>query len=755
MEQKQIQNQLLIENKIKEGAELMLEALQNNQRGDTINRIKVETQLAESVKKIAALTKQLLHFQQENLQNAQSNPGSPGHLRRSNSGNHSREHTGGLSKKTENESSNNKNITSTFTELIQKIKNPMEDPKTRLHIMTTLLKIIKSIGDVEIHIPIQTIIKSVRTCLVHDLKEMRANAFRFLRHIVTTERIIKIMFKECNIEILIVRTLTRNERYDIEREQAIRLIRACIDVSGGGKLIPQSVVRVLISIAEQPDEKWKPICIETLCELAVQNTEIVAFCGGFKILINSLIDGPRELCDSIILAVLFILDNEDTRCYFRPSIELEIIITCFTDSYNYTPGHEDRLVACSRAIVALLKSWIGIIYLCYDNKRALKSLVESLKLPHEETRKILIEMFFEIFLIEMPKWYPEYISSRYRSGQYHATSEELSGSGYQHLVNLYPGIKRMNLINQYQSILLATFIDVGLVEALIDIIQDGSKYLVTRATILVGELRELSNELLPQNFNVRINSLPTLFQVAANFNDESKRHSATLALTRIDSLQNNKEKFLLQSMDDNVAKRWLAKSMGLKYGSKPPKPAKRQAEDAPSIKEYSKWNWDGIIELIEGPLQNPKRLDEAIKNSKLLRRLLHFYRPSNHQFSDIKKGSGSLKYVKVGCELFKTLLMNIDGMRFLVESKLLQELVDCLSQIDPNAEHTDTVFSKEKMSRTLTSEYFTLLGILTKLPEGQKILERCRVFTTFYYIGELKNRDDVIKIMLTSMDYNL
>jgi rapamycin-insensitive companion of mTOR len=98
---------------------------------------------------------------------------------------------------------------------------------------------------------------------------MRANAFRFLRHFSTTERIIKIMFKDGNVEIFIVRTLTRDHRYDVEREQAIRLIRACIDIPGASEHIPQSVVRILVSISEQPDEKLKVVCLETLCELGI------------------------------------------------------------------------------------------------------------------------------------------------------------------------------------------------------------------------------------------------------------------------------------------------------------------------------------------------------------------------------------------------------------------------------------------------------------------------------------------------------
>ena len=60
-------------------------------------------------------------------------------------------------------------------------------------------------------------------------------------------------------------------------------------------------------------------------------------------------------------------------------------------------------------------------------------------------------------------------------------------------------------------------------------------------------------------------------------------------------------------------------------------------------REQTKWNYDVIMELIEGPLLNPKRLDEAIKVTKVLRRLIAFFHPSNSQFCNIKRTRVSSK----------------------------------------------------------------------------------------------------------------
>ena len=63
------------------------------------------------------------------------------------------------------------------------------------------------------------------------------------------------------------RALTRDQRYDVEREQALKLVRSIIDMPGGVDLIPQSLVRTIIAIAEQSDDKLRNVSLETLCEI--------------------------------------------------------------------------------------------------------------------------------------------------------------------------------------------------------------------------------------------------------------------------------------------------------------------------------------------------------------------------------------------------------------------------------------------------------------------------------------------------------
>ena len=54
-------------------------------------------------------------------------------------------------------------------------------------------------------------------------------------------------------------------------------------------------------------------------------------------------------------------------------------------------------------------------------------------------------------------------------------------------------------------------------------------------------------------------------------------------------------------------------------------------------KDHTKWNFEALQDLIEGPLLNPKRMEEAIKVSRFIRRLMSFFHPFSNRFSDITR----------------------------------------------------------------------------------------------------------------------
>lgn len=176
-----------------------------------------------------------------------------------------------------------------------------------------------------------------------------------------------------------------------------------------------------------------------------------------------------------------------------------------------------------------------------------------------------------------------------------------------------------------------------------------------------------------------------------------------------------------------------------------------------SSNNFIKWKWDLINDIVEGPLRNPRRLEEATRNTKWLKRLVGFYRPFKHKFADVRNTKPNQRYVRVGCSLVKTLLHSPEGILYLGESKLLRQLAECIAQQDPLSGLTSEapVLSAFRVAETLSGGYFAMLGVLSGDVLGLHMIERWRMINMFYHIMDLEGRDDLVQALLGNMDFSL
>lgn len=59
-------------------------------------------------------------------------------------------------------------------------------------------------------------------------------------------------------------------------------------------------------------------------------------------------------------------------------------------------------------------------------------------------------------------------------------------------------------------------------------------------------------------------------------------------------------------------------------------------------KDFTKWNYEALQDVVDGLMYNQKRLEEVIK-ARFIRRLMAFYSPFSHRFSDIRRNRVSLE----------------------------------------------------------------------------------------------------------------
>jgi rapamycin-insensitive companion of mTOR len=65
------------------------------------------------------------------------------------------------------------------------------------------------------------------------------------------------------------------------------------------------------------------------------------------------------------------------------------------------------------------------------------------------------------------------------------------------------------------------------------------------------------------------------------------------------------------------------------------------------------------------------------------------------------------------------------------------------------------MFSRERLAETLCCGYFAMLGTLSGDLKGLQMLDRWRMINMMYHIIDLKQRPDLIKLLLSNFDYSL
>jgi len=136
--------------------------------------------------------------------------------------------------------------------------------------------------------------------------------------------------------------------------------------------------------------------------------DLVHRCEGVKVLLQSLSDGPSELAPVLAMAFLTIIDSPRTRAYLHPGTDLEMGLSGITDAYGRGEAHMEHMKASARVVITMLRSWsgehilnistlssrvAGLMYLCMDDMLAIRTLVDTLRVPSLELRVSSLVLF--------------------------------------------------------------------------------------------------------------------------------------------------------------------------------------------------------------------------------------------------------------------------------------------------------------------------------------------------------------------------
>ena len=251
-----------------------------------------------------------------------------------------------------------------------------------------------------------------------------------------------------------------------------------------------------------------------------------------------------------------------------------------------------------------------------------------------------------------------------------------------------------------------------------------------KATLLLAEILQIANKVLPLDYAAGLQAMPKVFALSADYTHVEHRIVGTNALAAIDSFNRNRSRLQPAAPVKDSRQRANSVEDHVRRGQRQVEQVRiklaMQMDDKTFqtcmidtqvmlTRDHHKWRYDVLLELIEGPLLNPKRLEEAIKAStRFLKRLMQFFHPESRRFSDIPKkpvvsaeasckcleanpdGQENLKWIRLGCLLLTTLMANADGVRYLeTEDELLPQIVKGLRQLDPVSDFMQFYLGKD------------------------------------------------------------
>jgi hypothetical protein len=604
--------------------------------------------------------------------------------------------------------------------------------------------------------------------LLSDSREVVAAGYRVMRYAITDRKSLQTI-RELQTDYLVILSLVKESKARVEREQALKFVRAFLDVKDGCSEILPAVVRVIVAVADHSDDTLRSIAILTLAEMLLKDPELVINAGGVSILSDAMGSGTYHAPESLIIPLLHLMDLPARRSMLKSGFEFSPAFATFTEPH--TSHIEDRLKASSRVIAAMFKSWPGLMTLSLHDFLPVRSVVSSLYIPSIPVRTATLDLLIDILRVKSPSWSTTFIGGRRLTT-------------YNRVTNLKPDNQepekakpegeneeqKRNLVEHFTAVALAVLLRQGLLKALMHAESDSPTLGLRRKTsLLIAEVLRMSSELLPSSWSQSLQAMPSLFDAAIDFSGEDRFH-ASGTVYQVDSINRTLYRSIAGQAstvqqtaqiagEDGAAARARATSKTQVNATLDAQQFKQKMTDSGVLAgvNFHKWDWLLIQELIEGPMVNPQRFLEALKQEKFIHRLLGFLRPFKGRFSEEANTKFNQRYVKTACSLIKCMMQHPEGTQYLSSSKVMPQLAECLAQLDPASGITSqtNIFSTQKLSEKLVGGYFTMLGVMCRDQRGIHILIRWRIINMFYHIVELKNRDDLIRALLTNLDYTL
>ena len=461
LRQHDLRDKINKETKIKIGSENLLEALiSKNAKQTKDQRQKVESELTLSNRKL-----QELNIQLEDEIERSKRPATPG-----------RDRLSGLFQGSPLKSpvrderlsqdqfslveQESESPTYILAELLQALETESMQPDYYVDRANSLVELFKRYPTLKYDLAWPIFGLRVQTMLLSESREVVAAGYRVTRHAIADRKSLKTI-RTLNTDNLVILSLTKDSKASIEREQALKFVRAFLDVKDGIKELSNAIVRTVVSVAEHHEDRLRNMSLLTISEILVRDPAIVVNAGGIVPLTDALVEGSYHGSESLAMNFLHLIDKPQQRGFLPSGYELDSAFTPFTDPLTIH-GHEEKLKSSAKLLAAMLKTWPGLFIAVSKNFSAMASLLQSLQYPVPIARDLILDLIFDVLNIQPPSWTSSFLAGR-RLTTYGRVANLKADTTQSHFKAEPEEGSSFSLTAHFTALLLAVFMQCGLV----------------------------------------------------------------------------------------------------------------------------------------------------------------------------------------------------------------------------------------------------------------------------------------------------
>ena len=589
-----------------------------------------------------------------------------------------------------------------------------------------------------------------------------------------------------------------------DRYLCLKLINSWLKFSE--KNFPLIFCQSVASMAKG-DEVFKKGCIEFIRNLAIIKPDLCSTVGGYRILINTLLDESCiEMSDNIFYTLLYIINTPCKRKYFNGFEDFYELFAIFTKS-DFTLKDKERgndinveeknkndvqLQISKNIIEKLLKTWPGyslimgdymamgsvIEALNTDTSMSIKSTILNMMKEILENEYIVLDNFTNLsspshdyFYIN--KVYLAYILQGLQNNKLYENlikfidNENNYLTEYAHKLALKYTILYSKLSN---ADLQLPFLNEKLEkQKLIDQLTNINNPNDSSFLSTTSSFKGIDDEIV----NTKVKIMHLLDQTFYHFNCkdisnidlENLSTEVIIASNSIVNMQNIKKYNNQYSIESSKKELYMINDESFQQILKTSKIL--------DGKEFQSWDWKHIDEILD-IVENRKDLVMDLYKQKFFKKLLFVFMPSKNQISYLQWKVENFNYASIGNKFFKLLSNSSEGISILDTSpeeyifqKTLtwyEDFQNCLEIILNPISNTnkknpiydiEQPFSIIRISKSLSRQLFTFIGLISQSMQGDEYLDKkgfYKLISKFLNKGSFY--DYILTLLIDNLNFN-